>query len=260
MKRILLFVNLCLIVLFFNAGLTFAQYEIDNTENIAQQKVLQMQPITADKYFEAGEKFYNEKKYNEALKYYIAAVKKDKNYILAWKKIGFCYYKLQNHNMAYKSFQKVLSLNSNDTEAKQFVKYYNDLQERNKKLKEPKNMLDPMWRAAILPGWGQYHNHQYMKGIVITGAFVTALGLTIYSVMDEKTKYEKYLNTNENHDILYKEAQDAYNTALILGIITAAIYAGSIVDAAMNYDCIEARTADIKIMDNKIFLCKNFRW
>ncbi|MCX7699111.1 MAG: tetratricopeptide repeat protein, partial [Candidatus Goldbacteria bacterium] len=199
-------------------------------------------------------------KYKDALKYYIAAIKIDKNYVLAWKKIGFCYYQLKNHDMANKAFQKVISLSPNDTEAKQFVNYYNSLQEREKKLKEPKNIFDPMWRAAIFPGWGQYHNHQYVKGMIITGAFVTSLGLTIYSVIDEKAKYEKYLNTNENHDLLYNEAQSAYNTALILGIITVAIYVGSIVDAAMNYDCIEARIADIKIIDNKIVLSKNFRW
>lgn len=259
MKRICFFIILYLIVFFCITGLINAQEEQSN-ESVAQKNVQQKSAITADKYFEVGEKFYSAQKYKEALKYYAAALKIDKNYILAWKKIGFCYYQLKNHNLAYKAFQKVLSINANDNEAKHFVNYYNSLKEREKKIKEPKNMLDPMWRAAILPGWGQYHNHQYTKGMVITSAFVIALGLTIYSVIDEKTKYDKYLNTNENHDALYKEAQDAYNTALILGIITTAIYAGSIVDAAMNYDCIEAKTANIKIMDNKIFLCKNFRW
>jgi len=259
MKRKISVIILCLIVLFFFYVNVIAQEE-ENQESADTQVTKQPVKITPDKYFGAGEKFYNEKKYKEALKYYVAAVKLDKNYVLAWKKIGFCYYQLKNHNMALKAFQKVLSIDANDREAKQFVNYYNSLQEREKKLKEPKNMIDPMWRAAILPGWGQYHNHQYMKGIVITGAFVIALGLTIYSVSDEKAKYDKYLNTNENHDALYKEAQDAYNTALILGIITAAVYAGSIIDAAMNYDCIEARTADIKIIDNKIFICTNFRW
>lgn len=245
---------LCIIVLIYYTDNIFAQ-ELQSTENINQNI-----QISADKYYDVGEKFFNEKNYKEALKYYVAAVKINKNYAIAWKKIGFCYYQLKNHNLAYKAFQKVLTLAPSDKEAKQFVDYYNSLLEREKKIKEPKNILDPMWRAAILPGWGQYHNHQYTKGMIITGAFVISLGLTIYSVIDEKAKYDKYLNTNENHEALYKDAQDAYNTALILGIITAAIYAGSIVDAALNYDCIEARTADIKIIDNKIFLCKNFRW
>lgn len=259
MKRIWFLKILYLIISFCLAGYIAAQDE-QSIQSATKQNIQQTTQISADKYFGVGEEFYNAKRYEEALKYYVAAVKIDRNYVLAWKKIGFCYYQLKNHNMAHKAFQKVLSINANDREAKQFVNYYNSLQEREKKAKEPKNMLDPMWRAVILPGWGQYHNHQYIKGMVITGAFVIALGLTIYSVNDEKAKYDKYLNTNENHDVLYKEAQDAYNTALILGIITAAIYAGSIVDAAMNYDCIEAKTADIKIMDNKIFLCKNFRW
>ncbi len=258
MKRLFLKILLYLSVIFSLTVYIDAQ-ETQNSQSVTDQNIQKVQ-ITADKYFGAGENFYNEKKYKEALKYYIAAVKIDKNYVLAWKKIGFCYYQLKNHDMANKAFQKVITLSPNDKEARHFVNYYNSLQEREKKIKEPKNMLDPMWRAAILPGWGQYHNHQYVKGMVITGAFVVSLGLTIYSVIDEKVKYDKYLNTNENHDALYNEAQGAYNTALILGIITAVIYAGSIVDAAMNYDCVEARTADIKIMDNKIFLCKNFRW
>lgn len=259
MIRNLFLIILYLISLFYYVGYIEAQ-DGQSSQSATQQNIKQNSQILADKYFSVGEKFYNAKRYKEALKYYVATVKIDRNNVFAWKKIGFCYYQLKNHNMAQKAFQKVLSIDANDKEAKQFVNYYNSLKERERKAKEPKNMFDPMWRAAILPGWGQYHNHQYIKGMVITGAFVTALGLTIYSVIDEKAKYDKYLNTNENHDALYKEAQDAYNTALILGILTVAIYAGSIVDAAMNYDCIEAKTANIKIMDNKIFLCKNFRW
>ncbi|MBP7791499.1 MAG: hypothetical protein KA120_00350 [Candidatus Goldbacteria bacterium] len=259
MKKNYLFFVICLIVSFYLTDFLFAQDgKTSMTPN--QQIANESNQITPDKYYNAGEKFYNNKQYNEALKYYVAAVKLDDKYVLGWKKIGFCCYQLKNHNTAYKAFKKVLSIKPDDKEAKQFISYYDSLKEREKKLKEPKNMFDPMWRAALFPGWGQYYNHQYMKGIIITGAFITALGFTIYSVADEKNKYDKYLNTNENHDALYKDAQDAYNTALIFGILTAAVYAGSIVDAAMNYDCIEARTAEIKIIDNKIFLCKNFRW
>ncbi|MCX8093483.1 MAG: tetratricopeptide repeat protein, partial [Candidatus Goldbacteria bacterium] len=98
MKRFFLLNILFLIVLLFQMNNISAQ-EVQNIKSVNSQNVPKTQ-IPADKYFEVGEKFFNEKKYKDALKYYIAAIKIDKNYVLAWKKIGFCYYQLKNHDMA----------------------------------------------------------------------------------------------------------------------------------------------------------------
>ncbi|MCX7698969.1 MAG: tetratricopeptide repeat protein, partial [Candidatus Goldbacteria bacterium] len=98
MKRFFLLNILSFIFLLFMLNNIYSQ-EVENIQSVNPQNVQKTQ-IPADKYFEVGEKFFNEKKYKDALKYYIAAIKIDKNYVLAWKKIGFCYYQLKNHDMA----------------------------------------------------------------------------------------------------------------------------------------------------------------
>jgi tetratricopeptide (TPR) repeat protein len=214
-----------------------------------------------DAYYYAGEKFYNAFKYDVALKYYGQAARMDKNYLAAWKKIAFCYYKLNKHSYAYGAFKKVLALDKNDKDALDFMQYYNNLMEKNKKQKEVRTVIDPLWRAAVLPGWGQYHNNQVMKGIIISAGFIVSGGLTAYSVIDQHIKYDKYVKTNENQDLAYKEAESAWNTAMIWTIVTCVIYAGGVVDAAINYDCVESKMIEAGInKEGAMYAMANFRW
>jgi tetratricopeptide (TPR) repeat protein len=227
----------------------------------AVQQRVQKRKATPDMYYYAGEKYYNAFKYDIAIKYYYYATKMDKNYLAAWKKLAFCYFKLNKHNFAYNAFKKVLDFNREDKEALDFMQYYSNLMEKAKKQKEQRTIIDPLWRAALLPGWGQFYNNQVMKGIIISAGVIVAGGLTAYSVVDENIKYDKYLNTNENHEIAYKEAESSWNTALIWTIVTVAIYAGGVIDAAINYDCIESKMIEAGInKEGAVVLCANIRW
>ena len=155
----------------------------------------------------------------------------------------------------------MLEFNKDDKEAGDFMQYYSNLVEKAKKSKEQRTITDPLWRAALLPGWGQFYNNQVMKGIIISAGVIVSGGLTAYSLVDENIKYSKYLNTNENHDIAYKEVEAAWNTALIWTIVTVVIYAGGVVDAAMNYDCVESKMIDAGINREGVpVLCANIRW
>ncbi len=194
-------------------------------------------------YYAAGEKFYSAFRYEQALKYYLQAIKLDKTYLDAWKKVSFCYYKLNNHRMAYAAFKKVLQLDPNDKEALDFMNYYSSITEKNRKKNEKREPFDSIWRSAVLPGWGQFHNNQHIKGIMAAAGVIIGGGLTAYSVIEQHQKYDKYLTINENQDLAYRDAEAAWNTALIWTIVTAVFYAGGIIDAAINYDCIEARVA-----------------
>jgi tetratricopeptide (TPR) repeat protein len=227
----------------------------------AVQPQVQRRKPTPDMYYYAGEKYYNAFKYNIAIKYYYYATKMDKNYLAAWKKLAFCYYKLNRHNYAYSAFKKVLEFNKEDQDAVDFMQYYSNLMEKAKKQKEQRTMIDPLWRAAVLPGWGQFYNNQVMKGIMISAGVIISGGLTAYSVVDENIKYDKYKNTNENHDIAFKEAEAAWTTALIYTIVTVVIYAGGAIDAAMNYDCVESKMIEAGINnEGALMLCANIRW
>ena len=257
------FLYFSLIVLSVFAGdVCFAEGEATAAPKAAPAKVAQQKrAATPDQYYYAGEKYYNAFKYDIALKYYYYATQLDKNYLAAWRKLAFCYYKLNRHNYAYSAFKKVLNLDKNDKEALDFMEYYTSMIEKSKKQKEVRTVVDPLWRAALLPGWGQYFNNQVMKGIIISAGTIVAGGLTAYSVVDQNIKYDKYLKTNENQDIAYKEAESAWTTALIWTIVTAVIYSGGVIDAAMNYDCVESKMIEARLDSHgTALLCANIRW
>lgn len=208
-----------------------------------------------------GDILYNEKKYKEALQYYLAALKQEPDNIKILKQAGFCYYKTGNHNYAYTFFKKVLQFDKKDKDANEFMNFYDTLIEKKKKLTEKRTFFDPLWRSFLLPGWGQIHNNQIVKGLLFGGAFLTSLGITIYCVNDEITKYDRYLKTNENHELAFNKAQESYNSALIWGVITSVVYLGNLIDAAINYDCEEVKQVYFYIDDNnKIYLSIVKKW
>lgn len=207
-----------------------------------------------------ADKLYNEKKYSEALQLYLNLTKMDNKNIKVWKQIGFCYYKLNNHNYAYNIFKKVLELDKNDKDAKNFMNFYNNLIEKKQRQFEKRTWFDPFWRSALIPGWGQIHNNQLAKGLLFGGAFITSVGITIYCVQDENAKYDRYLKTNENHELAFNKAQEAYNSALIWGVIASVVYAGNLVDAAINYNCEEARQTFFKFDKDGIYFSYLKRW
>jgi tetratricopeptide (TPR) repeat protein len=192
-------------------------------------------------YMKQGKKLLESKKYDEALKYFNYVLKMSPKDPEPLKNIAFVYYRMGNHKYAYTVFKKVLELDPNDEDAMEFMDYYTNVIESKKKKNEKREMADSIWRAALLPGWGQIHNNQNVKGIVVGGAFILSAGLAVYNTAAEITMYDKYLNTNQNHDIAFSRAQEAWNMALISTLAAGAVYAFGIIDASLNYDSEEAR-------------------
>jgi tetratricopeptide (TPR) repeat protein len=221
----------------------------------AQRPITKSEAIMA-----AGDKYFNVKNFAMAVKYYYYATKLNPNDIKAWKKTAFCYYQLKKHNYAYYAFQMVLKKDPNDKDALDFMDYYKTIIGNSKKKFEKREMFDPLWRSAVLPGWGQFYNKQYGKGTLYGAAFLCSLGLTFYNAADEKTKYGKYVVANENQEIAFKEAQDAWNYALIWGIIAGVAYAANIYDAGANYDSDEAKGLAINIKQDAVYITASMKW
>jgi tetratricopeptide (TPR) repeat protein len=209
--------------------------------------------MRGDKYFKAGD-------YLNAARYYYGLTGLNQADIKAWKKLAFCYYQLKKHNYAYNAFQMVLKYDKNDTDAREFMDYYKTVIQKSKQAAPKREMSDSLWRSAILPGFGQFYNNQGTKGMVIGGAYLCAVALTIYNTSDERTKYAKYLKVNENQQTAYKEAQDAFNGALMWGLIAGAVYAGAAIDACMNYDCEDARAVTMEMKNGAVYLAAAMRW
>jgi len=214
-------------------------------------------------YMFKGDQYFKSYYYAQALRYYYVAVQIEPDYVRGWKQVAFCYYLLKKHNYAYIAFKKVLSYDPDDKDAKEFMDFYAEwINKSQKKPPVKREMFDSVWRSMVLPGWGEMNNNQVLKGLLFGSGFILSLGLTIYNVMDERSKYAVYQQANENIDIAYNSAQDAYNTALVFGIATALVWIGSMVDAGLNYNCEEARNNTWDIMyNNKTFLfCDTVRF
>lgn len=213
-----------------------------------------------EQFYKYGEKLFDAGDYLNALKYFYAVTKAEPKNIKSWKKTAFCYYKLKKHNYAYNAFKIVLKYDSSDKDALEFMDYYKTIIDKRVKAGIIREPFDSIWRAAVLPGFGQIYNNQTVKGIIVSGAFIVAAGLSVYNVIDEKAKYEKYKITNENQDIAFKQAQESWTSALIWGILAGAVYAGGIVDAGLNYNCDEVKSAGIYIKDNAVYVAAGYRW
>jgi tetratricopeptide (TPR) repeat protein len=211
-------------------------------------------------YYNRGDQLFKAGNYPEAVKYYYTAAKIDNKFLEAWKKTAFCYYQMKKHKYAYVYFKKVLSMSPDDKDAKEFMDYYQGFIEKSKNSKIKREMLDSVWRAAVAPGWGQMYNGQMIKGIFVSGGFLVSAGLCLYNVVDQRDKYNKYLQTNENQDLAYKKVQDASTSALIFGLAAGAIYAAGIVDAALNYNSPDAQTAVFISPQGTIGAMASMRW
>jgi len=211
-------------------------------------------------YFKKGEALFKSKDYKNAARFFYASVKIDPSFKDGWKNTGFCYYQLKQHKYALPLFKKVLELDPEDKDAKDFMEYYNSFIEKKQKATQVREPIDSIWRSAVLPGWGQMHNGQHLKGVITGAAFALSLGLTIYNTADQHTKYDKYLKTNENQEAAFKKAEEAATSALIFGLITGGLYAAGIVDAALNYNSPDAR-AVFNINESGTFIASaELRW
>src|ERR1035441_11072724 len=67
-------------------------------------------------YLQAGNTFYSQKNYNQAIRYYQAAVQFNANSWQAYQGLGGCYYAKGDNGNALANYQKSLDINPNNTQ------------------------------------------------------------------------------------------------------------------------------------------------
>ncbi|MFZ4463423.1 MAG: DUF5683 domain-containing protein [Bacteroidales bacterium] len=93
--------------------------------------------------------------------------------------------------------------------------------------------LAPVWRSAIVPGWGQLYKKEKTKGIAI----LSATAVTVSGIIISQTMYNTSMNNAEgthNIDLIdaYLQDADIWQTSRnIFSVAAAAIYIYNIVDA-----------------------------
>jgi hypothetical protein len=86
-------------------------------------------------------------------------------------------------------------------------------------------------RSLILPGWGQFFNHQKTKGFIVSGsAVVTVLGSYLLYTGASNT-YNDYEKKGLKDDTLYSDYETQQQQAMIVSLIAAGVWIYGVVDA-----------------------------
>ncbi len=187
---------------------------------------------------------YSQGQYDQAIAAYNQVLAQDPNNARAYQGLGNCYYAKRDKANAVKNYQQALNLNPNNTSLSQFMASYSPGSSSGASGTQvasaatgPKDWLQPAWRSAILPGWGQFYNNQDSKGLILGGITLGMLGGVIGTYIVGSNAENQYLSLtdpNANYDTPYNTWETMANLNHIFYIGFGLAYAYTIIDAIWN--------------------------
>jgi tetratricopeptide (TPR) repeat protein len=187
-------------------------------------------------------RYYQARQYDYAIQQYNLATQQNPNNAKAYQGLGNCYYAKGNKEQAVAAYKRALQIDPSNAGLKSFLARYSpaDAQASGVQIAEgPKDWAQPLWRSAILPGWGQFYNHEPVKGWIIGGLSIATLGATIvtYSIGDSARKaYEGYGpgTPASSFDSSYSTWESMAGINNTLAITFLALYSFNLVDAVIS--------------------------
>jgi tetratricopeptide (TPR) repeat protein len=187
-------------------------------------------------------RYYQARQYDQAIQQYAAAVRLNPNNDKAYQGLGNCYYAKGNKPYAVQAYKRALQINPGNTQLRAFLARYSPEDAKASGVQVatgPKDWTQPLWRSAVLPGWGQFHNGESTKGYIIGGLTIGALigTVTTYVIGDgARTTYKGLGPTAPaaDFDAAYGtwESMAGLNNTLALSFL--ALYTFNLVDAAIS--------------------------
>lgn len=127
------------------------------------------------------------------------------------------------------------------------------------------NSKEAMLKSLIIPGWGQFHNQQKIKGTIffILSFFLGINSWTTYNdankLFKEHEKYAKKGKEKEKDAVKYfEEYSDKYDTFQTLLGITCVVWLYNIVDANLNTKNKEIKKVKLDIYQKELTLNFSF--
>jgi len=187
-------------------------------------------------------RYYQARQYPYAIQQYNAAIKLNPNNAKAYQGLGNCYYATGNKPYAVQAYKRALQINPGNTQLQAFLARYSPADAVASGVQVasgPKDWTQPLWRSAVLPGWGQFYNGEKTKGYIIGGLTLGALVGTVatYVIGDgARTKYNGLDASAKaaDFDAAYGtwESMAGLNNTLALSFL--ALYTFNLVDAAIS--------------------------
>lgn len=187
-------------------------------------------------------RYYQARQYDSAIQEYNAALARNPNNDKAYQGLGNCYYAKGDKAQAVDAYKRSLQINPSNTGLKAFLARYAPDAARAEGVEVasgPKDWVDPLWRSAVLPGWGQAYNGESMKGWILGGITIAALAGTVgtYIVGDQaRSNYENGTasTTQSQYDSYYNTWDQMAQVNNILALSFLALYTFNLVDAIID--------------------------
>lgn len=187
-------------------------------------------------------RYYQAHQYPYAIQQYNLATQQNPNNDKAYQGLGNCYYAQGNKPQAVAAYKRALQINPANVQLKAFLARYSPddaVASGVQVASGPKDWTQPLWRSALLPGWGQFYNGESTKGWIIGGLTLGALAGTVgtYIIGDgARTKYEGYGpgTPASDFDSSYSTWESMAGINNTLAISFLALYTFNLVDAVIS--------------------------
>jgi tetratricopeptide (TPR) repeat protein len=196
---------------------------------------------TAGDPFTLAGRYYKARQYDYAISQYNAALTQNPNNAAAYQGLGNSYYAKRDKPNAVKAYQRALQLTPNNTGLRNFLaKYAPEAAAASgvQVASGPKDWGQPLWRSAVLPGWGQFYNGDSTKGWIIGGITDAALIGSVVTYMIGDGARKEYLGypsgtAQEKFDASYGTWESMANINHIAFLTFFAAYSFGLVDAVL---------------------------
>ena len=183
--------------------------------------------------------YYNARQYDSAIQQFTVATTADPNNAKAYQGIGNCYYAKADKPAAVTAYKRSLQIDPSNVQLKAFLARYSpeDAQSAGVQVASgPADWPQPLWRSAVLPGWGQGYNGSNTKGWIIGSLTIGCLIGTVstYVVGDNARSTYNGLGptaTQSQFDSSYNTWNNMATYNNILAISFLVLYTANLVDA-----------------------------
>lgn len=186
-----------------------------------------------------GNRYYAAKQYDNAIYYYKQSVTLDPSSAKAYQGMGNAYYAKGDKANAVASYKRALDYDPQNQSLRNFLAAYAPEAAGGGQVADgPKDWVQPLWRSAVLPGWGQFYNGQSTKGLILGGLTLGMWGAEVGTYMigsAAKAKYEKLGPTDpqSEFDSSFESWKSMADLNHIFFFGMTAMYGITLVDAVM---------------------------
>ncbi len=234
----------------YNNALKYYKYALQLNRNDAQlaQFVQRLEGSLAQQNRQASDpmalagRYYQARQYDYAIQQYNLATQQNPNNAKAYQGLGNCYYAKGNKPQAVAAYKRALQIEPGNTQLRAFLARYSPADAAASGVQVasgPKEWGQPLWRSALLPGWGQFYNQEPTKGWIIGGLTIGALAGTVTTYVIGSGARSKYQSLGpgtavSEFDAAYGTWESMASLNHTLAISFLALYSFNLVDAIIS--------------------------